>query len=290
MVTGIIDVATDKAHWSDELYHIFGLNPQEVAPNLNEFLNYIHPDDRDCIDKIIKKRSESVFDGIDYRIILANGEERTVYTQSEAIFNEENIPIRVKGIVQDITERKKSEEKLRESEEKYRNIVEIANEGILVTDAELRITYYNNKLMDMLGYNTEEGLDRPIWDFISEEGKVSVKLNMEKRRQGINESYELELICKDGSSLWVLINAKSLFDKHGKFMGSISMLMDITERKVAEDVLANIETARKKEIHHRIKNNLQVISSLLDLQAEQFKGRKDIKDSEVLDAFQGKPG
>jgi len=95
----------------------------------------------------------------------------------------------------------------------------------------------------------------------------------------------LELIRKDGSSLWVLINAKSLFDKDSKFMGSISMLTDITERKVAEDALVNIEIARKKEIHHRIKNNLQVISSLLDLQAEQFKSRKDIKDSEVLEAF-----
>jgi two-component sensor histidine kinase len=63
------------------------------------------------------------------------------------------------------------------------------------------------------------------------------------------------------------------------------MLTDITQRKEAEEALTNIETARKKEIHHRIKNNLQVISSLLDLQAEQFKGRKDIKDSEVLEAF-----
>jgi hypothetical protein len=98
--------------------------------------------------------------------------------------------------------------------------------------------------------------------------RVSARQHMEKRRQGVNESYELELIRKDGSSLWVLINAKSLFDKDGKFMGSISMLTDITKRKAAEDTLANIETSRKKEIHHRIKNNLQVISSLLDLQAE----------------------
>lgn len=65
----------------------------------------------------------------------------------------------------------------------------------------------------------------------------------------------------------------------------LEMDIDITKRKEAEEALANIETARKKEIHHRIKNNLQVISSLLDLQAEQFKNREDIRDSEVLEAF-----
>jgi len=55
-------------------------------------------------------------------------------------------------------------------------------------------------------------------------------------------------------------------------------VQDIRERKKAEEALANIEIARKKEIHHRIKNNLQVISSLLDLQAEKFKNKKDIKE------------
>jgi two-component sensor histidine kinase len=63
------------------------------------------------------------------------------------------------------------------------------------------------------------------------------------------------------------------------------MLTDITERKKVEEALSIIEAARKKEIHHRIKNNLQVISSLLDLQAEQFRNRENIKDSEVLKAF-----
>ena len=63
------------------------------------------------------------------------------------------------------------------------------------------------------------------------------------------------------------------------------VVQDITERKKAEEALAKIEIARKKEIHHRIKNNLQVISSLLDLQAEKFRNREDIKDSEVLEAF-----
>jgi PAS domain S-box-containing protein len=185
----------------------------------------------------------------------------------------------------DVTERKQAEEKLRDSEEKYRNIVETANEIILITDKESIVTYVNKKMVDMLGYTLEEFIGRPIWGFISEECKPIVKKNLEKRMQGISESYELKLIRKDGSSLWTFLNAKPLFDKEGKYIGAMSMLTDITKRKEAEEALNIIETARKKEIHHRIKNNLQVISSLLDLQAEQFRDRDNIKDSEVLEAF-----
>lgn len=185
----------------------------------------------------------------------------------------------------DITERKKAEEKLRDSEDKYRNIVETANEVILITDKESVITYTNPKITDMLGYTQKEIIGKPIWGFISEDYRPVVKLHLEKRRQGISESYELKLIRKDGTPIWTFLNAKPLFDREGGFTGVVSMLTDITKRKKAEEALINIETARKKEIHHRIKNNLQVISSLLDLQAEQFRSRENIKDSEVLKAF-----
>ena len=106
------DIVTDKAYWSDELYRIFGRSPQELAPTYNEYLSYIHPDDRDYVDNAVKKAINGKPYSIDHRIILANGEERTVHIQAEVIFDEKNIPIRMKGIVQDITERKKAEEKI----------------------------------------------------------------------------------------------------------------------------------------------------------------------------------
>ncbi len=188
-------------------------------------------------------------------------------------------------IFNDITKRKLAEEKLRDSEEKYRNIVETANEGIVVINEEFRATYVNKKMMDMVGYSLEECLSRSIWDFISEESIDIVRSNFKTRAQRVNGNYEFKLRRKDGSLLWVFSNAKSLFDKDDRFMGSLSMLTDITQEKEAEEELINIEIARKKEIHHRIKNNLQVISSLLDLQADKFRNRKNINDSEVLAAF-----
>jgi PAS domain S-box-containing protein len=148
------DIVTGETHWSDELYRIVGLIPQQFAPSYNEFLKYVHPDDRDYLDSVLKKAVKGKTHSIEYRIVLANGEERAVHMQSEVIFDGKNNPIQIKGIIQ-----------------------------------------------------------------------------------------------------------------------------DITERKEVEEALTNIETARKKEIHHRIKNNLQVISSLLDLQADKFDNPK------VIEAF-----
>jgi Histidine kinase len=90
---------------------------------------------------------------------------------------------------------------------------------------------------------------------------------------------------KDGTYGYIENSGVYLMDNNDQPYRAIGVLRDITEKREAEEALNNIEIARKQEIHHRIKNNLQVISSLLDLQAENFRDRDDIKDSEVLDAF-----
>ena len=185
----------------------------------------------------------------------------------------------------DVTEQKKAEERLQESEERYRNIVETANEGISIIDAEERITFVNKQVEDMFGYSSEELIGKPMWDFLSNESKAVIKHIFNKKGKNINESLEIKFIRKDGSPLWTHTNSKSIFDKDGKFLGTLNLHTDITKRKEVEEALRNLEIARKKEIHHRIKNNLQVISSLLDLQAETFRNRKIINEFEVLEAF-----
>lgn len=185
----------------------------------------------------------------------------------------------------DVTEQKKAEERLQESEERYRNIVETANEGISIIDAEERITFVNKQVEDMFGYSSEELIGRLMWDFLSDESKAVIKHVFSKKGENINESLEIKFIRKNGYPLWTHTNSKSIFDKNGKFLGTLNLHTDITKRKEVEEALRNFEIARKKEIHHRIKNNLQVISSLLDLQAEKFRNRKIINESEVLEAF-----
>jgi PAS domain S-box-containing protein len=271
-------------NWNKASEEVYGYSAEEIIGKHGSILAPPH------LKKEICELSEMIKQGKKVRHyetsrLRKDGKIIEVSITLSPVFDSHGKLLAISVIARDITERKEAEEKLRVSEEKYRNIVETSNEGIIIIDDEAKVTYANNKVTDMLGYSLEEGIGRPIWNFADEEGKTILKQNLEKRRQGVNESYELKLICKDGSLLWTLINAKSLIDKDGKFAGSLSMLTDITERKKAEEALNNIETARKKEIHHRIKNNLQVISSLLDLQAEQFRKREDIRDSEVLEAF-----
>jgi len=113
------DLVTGKFQLSDEVYRIFGRKPQESEVSYEKFLHYVHPDDRDYVDNIIKRSLTGGRRGIDHRIILHNGEERTVHTEREVIFDQNNTPVRARGTIQDITERKKAEKALGKIQETY---------------------------------------------------------------------------------------------------------------------------------------------------------------------------
>ncbi|MDY9924761.1 PAS domain S-box protein [Methanosarcina sp.] len=114
------NIITNEMYWSDEIYRIFGRTPQEFGATYYEFLDYVHPEDRYYVNSAVKEALNGKTYSIDYRIIMANGEERIVHEQAEVIFdkkNSQNSPVRMKGIVQDITERKKAEEALAKMEQ-----------------------------------------------------------------------------------------------------------------------------------------------------------------------------
>jgi len=270
------DIATNELFWSDEVYRIFGVNPQEFKVNYDLFLSYLHPEDRDHLINAINEGLNGIPCDVDYRIILADGEERIVHTEAEVIFYDENIPVQAKGIVQDITERKKTEEKIKT----LANALESSNDAIVTESLEGIITSWNRGAEQIYGYSAEEilGKDISILEPADLKGEIKQLIEMIKRGERVKH-YETSRIKKDGTLINTSVSLSPIFNASGELVAISAIARDITERIKAEKALAEIDKIRIKEIHHRIKNNLQVISSLLDLQAEKFR------DKEVLEAF-----
>lgn len=276
------NTVTDEVYWSDEMYHIFGLAPLKLGISYNKVLDYIHPEDRKYVNNAVKKALNGNPFDIDYRIILPDGEERVVHGQGEVVFDEKRNPTRMRGTIQDITERKKAEERI----QILANVVESSDDGILTESFDGIITSWNNGAERVFGYSAEEIIGKPISclepGIIAGETKKLAALI--KQGESIQQ-YETLRLRKDDKIINVSITLSPVFNIDGKLAAISVIYRDITKRKEAEEALANIEIARQKEIHHRIKNNLQVISSLLDLEAEKFSNKEQIQSLEVLEAF-----
>ena len=117
------DIGRDVFHWSDEIYHIFGLTPETFGATFEAFLNTVHPEDRMTVKKAL---DDAVHGGntysMDHRIVLPGGDIRIVHEQGEALLDEQGNPVRMAGTIQDISARKMAEEELRASREKLRHL------------------------------------------------------------------------------------------------------------------------------------------------------------------------
>lgn len=138
-------------------------------------------------------------------------------------------------------------EALRQSEIRYRRIVETTNEGIWMLDAEARTSYANPRLAEMLGYSTEEMLGRCYFDFMDEETRLRAEERLKRCRKGLAEQYELQLRHSDGRRRWFSISANPILSNAGEFINSLKMVTDITERKRAEELLREADRRAIKE-------------------------------------------
>jgi PAS domain S-box-containing protein len=126
---------------------------------------------------------------------------------------------------------------LAESEARYKNILETANEGIWILDLSAKTSYVNPRLQELLGYSAGEMLGRPLYDFVAATYRPEAEGHFASRVEGKVESYDFQFQRKDGSTLWAIVNSTPLQDAEGHFSGVLKMVSDITERKQAEDEL-----------------------------------------------------
>jgi PAS domain S-box-containing protein len=129
---------------------------------------------------------------------------------------------------------------LRDSETKYRQIVDTAFEGIWVLGPDTLTIFVNARMAQMLGYSRKEMTGRPVTDFMLEQDAPDHHRKMENRRQGLSEVYERVFCHRDGHVVWTLASATPSIDQDGRFQGSFAMFTDITERKQAEELLRRL--------------------------------------------------
>ncbi len=126
-----LEMADHRLYWSDQVYRIFGLRPQEFNPTYEAFLDRVHPDDRAAVDEAYAGSLREGRDAyeIEHRVVRSDGAIRTVHEKCEHIRDASGMIVRSVGMVHDITERKKVEETLKESEQRYRSLFENMLEG-----------------------------------------------------------------------------------------------------------------------------------------------------------------
>ena len=168
------------------------------------------------------------------------GELRTIITRKTRYVDPSGNRF-VVGAIRDITERKRAEEALRESEEKFRRVVETALEGVWFLDREFRTIEVNDAAIRMLGYSPEELIGRPFIDLLSDEDRPMQVREFQRRACGESGQYERKIRCKDGGAKWLFLSAKAVMSADGAFIGSFAMITDITERKRAEEALKTSE-------------------------------------------------
>ncbi|MBE9120695.1 PAS domain S-box protein [Tychonema sp. LEGE 07199] len=184
-----------------------------------------------------------------YRAALAGETVVSEFTYRDRIYLGYTLPVRnerqeISGgllMAQNITDRHVAEEALRESEEKYRCIVETADEGIWTIDAEGKTTFVNQTMADMLACTVEEMLGQSLFAFMDAEGIAIAEANLTRRREGINEKHDFKFLRRDGSDLWAMVSTNAFSDKEGRYVGALAMVADITARKQTEAALQQSE-------------------------------------------------
>ncbi|MGQ9922592.1 MAG: PAS domain S-box protein [Armatimonadota bacterium] len=169
---------------------------------------------------------------------------------------------RIRAYCLDITSHKTIEQELRESEERYRRIVETAEEGIWVVDASDITTFVNNKMAAILGFKPSEMIGHPIGEFMDEQGAPPSE-DQQSGREGFRAHYDYRFRRKDGSEVWTLIATNPIFGRNGEYLGALAMVTDITERKNAERELQEY-TRRLGKAHQRLEKQAQLLQKQAD--------------------------
>ncbi len=238
------DPETDTVTWSEELYRIAGRDPNLPAASYNEHGKLYRAESWERLQRAVEEalREGTPYE-LDLEMVRSDGTTRWLAARGEALRNRSGRIVQLHGTVQDITERKRTEEELRESEERFRSVFQDAGIGMAIVSPEGLFFAGNEAFSKFIGYTEAELLSRTVqsvthpddWPMFSQ--RLRQALIDGVCFQGVEKRY----LHKNGQVLWGECSASLIRDTHGKPQYFVAEVLDITERKQAGRTLRESE-------------------------------------------------
>ncbi|XXY47781.1 PAS domain S-box protein [Sorangium sp. So ce269] len=244
------DLPSGRIFWPRETFALLGVDEAEFSGTLDDFTKLIHPDDKPAVWARVESalRGETDYSS-EFRIVGAGGEVRWLYNRALVLRDREGQPLRMTGVVGDITARKISELALRESEARFRNMADHAPVMIWVTGPDASCTYLNRRWYELTGQTEATGLGFGWLEAVHPADQAAAAETFRRaheRREPFRLDYRLRR--GDGAYRWCIDTASPRLGPDGEFLGYVGSVIDITERKEAELLMRESEERFRRAV------------------------------------------
>jgi PAS domain S-box-containing protein len=241
------DAVRDKISGSEEFYRLFDLAPEEIA-RFSQFVERLHPDDRERVQQDVAKalHLDRPYD-TDYRVKLRDGGWRDINARGHVLVDEAGKPLRMVGTCLDITERRRAEAAVRESEARYRATLYSIGDAVIATDAESRVIGMNPVAERLTGWLEGEAQGKPlreVFRIVNEETRAVVEspvTRVLREGQVVGLANHTLLVAKDGAERPIADSGAPICDQKGETTGVVLVFRDQTEERRAGDSLRRSE-------------------------------------------------
>ena len=280
------NLLTNEVYWNDQHFWLFGMElmPQPITPN--EFTQHVHPDDLDRIKADLERtiREKTVYDA-EFRAVRDDGTIRCMSGYGRVTAEIDGRATRLSGVMFDIDDRKRADERLRRSDEQLRIVMEsITDHALITTDTQRKITGWNPGAQSLFGFTPEEALGQLEDIIFTPEDRASgaPRQEMETARRDGKAFDERYHIRKDGSRLYVSGVQSPLYTGNGTLLGYVKVARDLTERRQMEQALRQADQ-RKDEflatLAHELRNPLAPIRNILQILTLTADGNETVTSS-----------
>lgn len=237
------NLITNEIYFSPRWKEMLGYTDHELDNTFEMWESVIFEEDRIAALQLVEDYNSGKVD--EFKVVqrFRHKNGSTVFILSRAIHlkDADEQVVRMVGSHLDMTDSKRQELALQESEARYRNIIETTLEGVWMLDADGQTSFVNQRMADMLGYDIAAMQHQSFLDFMTPEDQPQARNYFKRRQEGIQEQHSFKFCRQDGSELWTLLSGTPLFNQDGVYQGAIGLLTDITPLVNTQEALKNSE-------------------------------------------------